>query len=189
MEPVQESVWTPVERTLHAERRHDDPFVDVDLRVRMEHESGRSETVPGFWDGGNCWRFRFAPPLSGRWSYETSTDVEDAGLSTVGSFVAHPYDGPNPIRRHGFLHATESHLSHDDDTPFFWLADTAWSAGAKATEDEWRRYLTAREAQGFTAVQLNPLPQHDASRPYDRLPFGPEWNLDVPNPAYFQALY
>lgn len=45
--------------------------------------------------------------------------------------------------------------------PFFWLADTCWSAFTNMTEAEWEQYITRRAAQGFTVVQVNALPQWD----------------------------
>jgi hypothetical protein len=82
----------------------------------------------------------------------------------------------------------ERHLEHADGTPFFWLGDTVWSASAKATPEEWSDYVDARSSQGYNVVQLNPLPQHDAARPYRRLPFGEDWDFDAPRPSYFRAL-
>lgn len=48
-----------------------------------------------------------------------------------------------------------------DDRPFFWLADTCWSAFTNITEDEWEEYLNFRQKQGFNVLQINTLPQWD----------------------------
>ncbi len=42
---------------------------------------------------------------------------------------------------------------HADGTPFFWLADTAWSIFVNLDRAEVERYLDARAAQGFTVIQ------------------------------------
>lgn len=186
--PTRETVWSPVERSFRAADATAEPHLDRTLSVTFSHQSGADHVVPGFWDGGATWRVRFAPTRPGRWTWETDPDPYDPDLDRAGEFVAADYDGPNRIRRHGFLRADGRGFAHDDGTPFFWLADTAWSAGAKATPEEWREYVRARAAQGFTAVQVNTLPQHDASQPHDRLPFGNEWDLDRPDPDYFAAL-
>jgi hypothetical protein len=55
--------------------------------------------------------------------------------------------------------------------PFFYLADTVWSAFTSATEEEWKEYLEYRRLQGFNALQINVLYQWDASIPYLRFPF------------------
>ncbi|WP_164821640.1 apiosidase-like domain-containing protein [Paenibacillus koleovorans] len=52
-----------------------------------------------------------------------------------------------------------------DGQPFFWLGDTAWSCPGKASMEEWRRYVDVRASQGFNVLQLNSLPQHDATKP------------------------
>lgn len=55
--------------------------------------------------------------------------------------------------------------------PFFWLADTVWSAFTNVTKYEWREYLQYRHLQGFNVLQINVLNQWDASTPYLRFPF------------------
>lgn len=45
--------------------------------------------------------------------------------------------------------------------PFFYLADTVWSAFTNTTEEDWNYYLRKRREQGFTALQINTLPQWD----------------------------
>ncbi|MHA6624440.1 glycoside hydrolase family 140 protein [Pseudonocardia sichuanensis] len=42
---------------------------------------------------------------------------------------------------------------HADGTPFFWLADTAWSIFVNLDRAEVERYLDTRAAQGFTVIQ------------------------------------
>ena len=46
---------------------------------------------------------------------------------------------------------------------FFYLADTCWSAFTNITDDEWEYYLDYRKNQGFNVLQINILPQWDAS--------------------------
>ncbi|TDW13237.1 uncharacterized protein DUF4038 [Breznakia blatticola] len=50
-----------------------------------------------------------------------------------------------------------------DEKPFFYLADTCWSAFTNITDDEWDYYLYKRKVQGFNTIQINILPQWDAS--------------------------
>jgi hypothetical protein len=104
-----------------------------------------------------------------------------------------PYGGDNPIYKHGFLQIGDHkrELSHNDGTPFFWLADTAWSVSAKATHEEWKEYIDFRSKQGFNVVQINTLPQHDACKSEFRTPFEMnDDNMDVSriNAEYFQYL-
>ena len=50
-----------------------------------------------------------------------------------------------------------------DGKPFFYLADTCWSAFTNITDEEWDYYLEKRKTQGFNTLQINILPQWDAS--------------------------
>ncbi|ANU50338.1 beta-glucosidase [Enterocloster clostridioformis] len=58
-----------------------------------------------------------------------------------------------------------------DGKPFFYLADTCWSAFTNISEEEWEYYLTYRRQQGFNVLQINILPQWDAcATPYNCYP-------------------
>lgn len=48
-----------------------------------------------------------------------------------------------------------------DGKPFFYLADTIWSAFTNVTDEEWEYYLKRRKEQGFTVLQINTMPQWD----------------------------
>lgn len=50
-----------------------------------------------------------------------------------------------------------------DGQPFFYQADTCWSAFTNATEEEWHYYLDYRQQQGFNVIQIDLLRQWDAS--------------------------
>ncbi len=52
-----------------------------------------------------------------------------------------------------------------DGRPFFYLADTCWSAFTNASLEDWEFYLTRREQQGFTYFQVNTTPQWDRQLP------------------------
>lgn len=59
-----------------------------------------------------------------------------------------------------------------DGAPFFYLADTCWSAFTNITKEEWTYYLAYRKQQGFNTLQINILPQWDACQtPYGYEPF------------------
>lgn len=49
--------------------------------------------------------------------------------------------------------------------PWFFLADTLWSAFSNIRLEDWERYLRRRELQGFNAVQINTMAQPDRSLP------------------------
>ena len=79
-----------------------------------------------------------------------------------------------------------------DGKPFFWLADTIWSAFTNVTDEEWIAYLDKRAAQGFTVLQLNALAQWDrCGCAFDRYPFvtldhGKTFDFSSVNDEYFE---
>ncbi|WP_303974965.1 DUF4038 domain-containing protein [Streptococcus merionis] len=78
--------------------------------------------------------------------------------------------------------------------PFFYLADTCWSAFTNISEDDWIYYLDYRKAQGFNVIQVNMLWQWDASGSLvDSLPFEKRldgtFDYDKPNESYFDRAY
>jgi hypothetical protein len=52
-----------------------------------------------------------------------------------------------------------------DGKPFFYLADTAWTAFFNPSMEEWEEYLEYRKAQGFNVIQINILTQWDGGAP------------------------
>ena len=189
------STWNVVELTFESERQYENSYVDVDVWVVFVSPAGGKRRVLGFWDGGDTWRVRFAPPVAGRWKWRSeSSDPDSVGLhGQAGEFQVSPYRGENPIYDHGFLKVNDNQRGfvHDDGTPFFWLGDTTWSMSAGVTLEEWEEYLDFRRAQGYNLVQVNSLPQHDSSIKEYRKPFqinGTEWDLARPNVAYFNYL-
>ena len=83
------------------------------------------------------------------------------------------------------------HLERDG-MPFFWLADTIWTAFTNPTDDEWIEYLDRRAAQGFNVLQINALPQWDRSgAPFERYPYvtkdgGTTFDFTQPVPAFWE---
>ena len=63
----------------------------------------------------------------------------------------------NPFTKHGKLRIARSgtYIEHTDGTPFFFLADTAWTGPALSTVADWKFYLADRKKKGFTAIQFN----------------------------------
>ena len=116
--------------------------------VHFASPSGRLIPGEAFWDGGSTWRVRFSPDELGEWSWHTD--------HAEGAFTCVPYEGDNPLYRHGALRLSEDrrHFVHADGAPFFWLADTAWNGVLKAQPADWERYLQARQTQEFTAIQF-----------------------------------
>ena len=79
-------------------------------------------------------------------------------------------------------------LTYDDNTPFFYLGDTAWELFHRLNREEGQTYLSNRAAKGFTVIQAVVLAELDGLN--DPNPYGdtPLHNNDPtqPNEAYFQ---
>jgi hypothetical protein len=149
--------WGRWEGQFESAGDHADAPESVELQVEMTSPSGVRRVLRAFWDGGRIWRVRCCPDETGTWTYVTRcAGVADDGLhNQAGSFTCVPYDGTNPLYRHGAIGLAQSrrHLAHADGTPFFYLADTAWNGPLMSTADEWELYLGDRAAKRFTTVQ------------------------------------
>ena len=149
------SRWTAYEVALRAADGGWRRYWETELWVHFEGPGGVTFRVAGFWDGGRCWRVRFAPPEPGRWRWRSeSTDPQMDGLE--GGFDCVERRSSIPVRRHGPLEVSQDsrYLRHVDGTPFFWLADTGWCLLQELTAAEARTYADLRAEQGFSAVQV-----------------------------------
>lgn len=78
-------------------------------------------------------------------------------------------------------------LVYENNTPFFYLGDTAWELFHRLNREQADHYLQTRAKQGFTVIQAVVLAEHgyDKPNPYGHLPLV---NNEVTQPveAYFQ---
>ncbi len=76
-----------------------------------------------------------------------------------------------------------------DGAPFLYVADTAWTLPFRPSRQEVLRYLDARKAQGFTAVQCQLLPSRGpggaGKNQHGQAPFRNDHDLGLPNDGYF----
>ncbi|MBM3838539.1 MAG: DUF4038 domain-containing protein [Verrucomicrobia bacterium] len=151
------SKWDRFERSFTSRRTYPNPIQDAELRVVFTSPSGQSRLIYGFWDGSQTWKVRFAPNELGKWYYSTScSNSNDDGLHRqTGAFLCIAPNGRTRFDQHGPVRVARDgrHLEHEDGTPFFWLADTAWNGALLSTPAEWDHYLRERRRQQFTAVQ------------------------------------
>jgi hypothetical protein len=71
-----------------------------------------------------------------------------------------PATAQTPLPRLG-ISANHHYLVGPDNTPFLYLADTAWELFHRLNREEARRYLQLRAAQGFTVIQAVALAELD----------------------------
>ncbi len=150
--------YTLFEAAFTSTSAYENPFWDVDQRLRFTAPSGRQQTIDAYWDDGDVWRVRFSPDETGTWTWVTTcSDHNNSGLhGQQGTFECTAYEGANSLYQNGPLKVSaDGHsLAYADDTPFFWLADTAWNGVLRAKAEDWQRYLTRRREQGFTVIQF-----------------------------------
>ena len=175
--------------------KYRDPFNEVTLDLLVTDPQGRERRVPAFWAGEQTWRVRYAAADVGLHRYRTvCSDTTNGDLhGQKGSLEVTPYEGSNPLLRHGPLRVADDrrHLEHRDGTPFFWLGDTWWMGFCQRLKwPEGFQELTAdRVAKGFTVIQIvaglypdmEPFDERGANEA------GYPWERDFSciNPAYF----
>lgn len=172
-----------------------EPANEVELDVVFVGPDGKEKRVPAFWAGGNVWRVRYATPELGRHRYRTEcTDPDNADLhDREGEVEIRPYQGNNPLLKHGPLRVSESRrtLEHVDGTPFFWLGDTWWwgLAGEFRWPDEFQELVADRVKKGFNLIQIvaGHVPAMAEGDPRAGNEGGLPWSDDYRtiNPAYF----
>ncbi len=163
--------WLCNEMTFIAQTDIKDPVTKATFDVIFTN--GTTEmTVPGFWDGDNIWRVRFALPSEGTWTFKTVfSDTSDIGLHNITGFInCTKYSGDLDIYKHGFVTTDpeKKYFVYNDGTPFFYLGDTHWNflaeeydkAGTNAedisTTSHFKYIVNKRVAQGYTVYQSQP---------------------------------
>lgn len=166
--------WEVVELTFEARREYANPYVNglPDRSAPMAQTTftgtrgaarGLRYTVPMFWDGGQTWKTRFAPPAAGEWTWSTAS--ADPGLeAATGSLQVEEWTEAdkqaNPARR-GFVRVSRGgpragrYFEYADGTPFLWVGDTWWNWTKPGIEfASFQKLADDRSAKGFTVGQL-----------------------------------
>lgn len=146
--------WKTKELTFTAANSHTNPYADIVADVQFTN-GPKTITRPMFWDGGNTWRVRFAPPSEGTWSWSivnaNSTAAADAGITgsaaggTVRSFTCIAPSGSETrnLYTKGFVNvandpnnpsADGTYMSYADGTPFFWESFIVPNENSYATD-------------------------------------------------------
>jgi hypothetical protein len=182
------------EWTFHTQGSYVDPFNDVEVDVVFSR-ARQIWRVPAFWRGGQAWTVRFAPPTPGEYRYRVEVRERTGAVATGqgGRVAITPYQGDNPLLRHGVLSIAENkrYFVHADGTPFFWLGDTWWTGlSGRISWEGFQRLALDRKNKGFTAIQIvvGLVPLEEApSDPGFCNEGGCVWdpNFERINPAYF----
>lgn len=125
--------------------------------------TGRIMTVPGFWDGREMWKIRFAPPEPGKWAYETISADRKMNRKR-GELVVSAWNEQelrdNPAR-HGFIYVNKNYpgkgryFVYSDGTPLLWIGDTWWDwTNRRIRFESFKKLADTRAEQGFNIGQL-----------------------------------
>ena len=152
------ALYHRIELAFTSESEYENPLYDLrQFTATFTSPTDRTYTVDGFWDGGQEYRVRFRPDEVGEWSWTTTaSDENNGGLhQRTGNFEVVRGDSENPLYAHGPVTARKGdyYLLHEDGTPFFWTACTAWNGANKSTEEEWDTYLTQRAENDYNVIQ------------------------------------
>ena len=168
----------------------------TEMEVNVVFRQGEKQwKVPAFWTGDKNWTVRFAPPFQGKYTYRVEcTDKANSGLNGKEQTLSvAAYKGDNQLLKHGFVQVSpdKGYFTHEDGTPFLWLADTWWKCLCKRMTWVGFQELTAdRKAKGFNVVQIvcGPYPDENFFAPSLENEGGQPYlanDMSVVNPKYF----
>jgi hypothetical protein len=138
-----------VEVTLKAKNPGSNPYINgPEVNALFTGVSGdaigKTYRIHGFWDGGNAWKLRFAPTMTGKWQYKTEST--DPGLGKKrGSFEAitpsAEHFSSNILYRGFLVPADTFSWKLSDGTPFLPVGETQWSFSEEFTFSEWKEWM------------------------------------------------
>ncbi|MCX8128595.1 MAG: DUF4038 domain-containing protein [Clostridia bacterium] len=176
--------WHVAEVTLKSGKKYGNPFKDVEIYAVFSAPDETIIELPGFWDGGNTWKVRFAPTQTGTWTYTVyCTDKKNKELDNqMGKIECVKNTSTLSIYKHGFIRASNNRrlFSYNDGTPFFWLGDTHWGMTESLDKtnypratipSQFKHIVNDRIKKGFTVYQAYPssLDNKYWCNKYDRL--------------------
>jgi hypothetical protein len=165
--------FAPFEIQLKSTLSYSNPYTDVEVWAEFSNEID-TFLRPGFWDGENTWKIRFAPTDSlNIWRYTTySSNPNDLGLhNQTGSFQSVPTKSSNELLRNGTLKMSAGKRSVVQRTgkPFLMVGNTGWASPFRATLEQVEIYAENCENKGFNTVLLSVVqPDRKAQGPNER---------------------
>ena len=196
-------LYEPVEYELTAAIARDNPYVEITVTAEITPPAGSGEdpyTIPGFWDGGDTWRVRWAPRRPGTYRIRvTCSDTSDTGLhGRVFTYTANDVFSAEwaPSGFVGIDPETTYYFVHDDGTKFLWVGDTNWINLYEHAWDQplfsdgnWGELVARRAEYGFTVLQAvvynTSESWDDGERPFAG---GDTPDPDVVNPLSWQRV-
>ena len=93
---------------------------DVAITGNFVGPTGERISIPGFYDGDNTWKIRFAPTAVGKWSMRTTSAVPALNGKADGEIVCRA--NPHPHIAKGALRVDAAHPYHfvfEDGSRYF----------------------------------------------------------------------
>lgn len=160
----------------------------LDARVSATFRQGdRRLTVPGFWDGGDTYKIRFSPPVTGEWRYETYSAIPELNNQT-GAFTVTAPTGDN----HGPVVVFDTYyLRYADGAPYHQFGTTcyAWAHQPRELQEQTLQTLAASP---FNKIRFCVFPKsyvYNANEP-ERFAFqkgaNRQFDFSRPDPVFWQ---
>lgn len=200
-ETITAEQWQELELVFTSETEYSNPYTEVEFWIEFTGPTGEKLIRPGFWDGGDLFKVRFANPLDkGEWQWKSfASNPSDEGLhGKSGTLVSAPYSGNNPLVKNGLLRISpgKRNVIHANGKPFLMIGDTPWALPWRGTIESVTEYAQKRQSQGFnTALLMSLQPDRDAVGPRNRTEQGgfdvaffdlKDGHINEPNIEYFQ---
>ncbi len=195
MTTIRRNEVTTLEFTAKGE--YANPFREVEFRTDITDASGQTMQIPGFWDGQQSWKFRFASAQEGEYTYVTHCNhAGDTGLHQQrGTIQVRGQNAQSQLTVDGpvIIDKDKRHFAHASGRPFSWLGDTWWMGLTRRLPlSGFQDLIADRVRKGFSVVQIiaglypdmdwhDPRGEGDAGFPWDK-------EFLTINPAYFQQM-
>ncbi len=195
--------WDTFEIELRATTQPNNPYTQVELHAEFISDKNDTLVRPGFWDGDNRYKIRFAPTDSTSiWTWTTYTkDNSIEGLNRqTGKLQSIPNQTKNKLLRHGLLKMSDGkrNVVHHDGFGFLAVGDTPWSLPFRALKNQVEIYAQDRQKKGFNmALLMSVQPDMEAEGPETRNTAQgfmrgfndlSDGHLNDINPSYYQYL-
>lgn len=113
------------EITLASSQHYANPYTEVLLDADLTAPDGKRVRVPGYWDGGNTWRVRFAPMTVGNWAWKTHSNDADLNNQSGTFTCVNTEEGGHGFVRVSTASGRKEQFQYADGIPFFpaYIAD------------------------------------------------------------------
>lgn len=149
------------------------PTAEIDGTFR-HLDSGRTITMPAFWDGGTTWRCRFAPTQLGRWTYSVG--------GKQGEILCVESDNP------GFIHAAGRHFRFSSGRYIHILGNTHYDL-LSCSDDVIEKYILWNKG-AFNKIRFAVVTQryHGPVKAFEPGDDEDSYNFEKPRPRYWRKL-